>query len=438
MTAKKRAKSKAESESAVILAAGGVVWRKTRKGPVIAVIHRPRYDDWSLPKGKLKEGESFEEAALREVREETGFDVRVTDLAGETRYEYEGVHKIALYWNMQLNKEPSFKKSKEADKLEWLSLKDASQKINYEEQKDIIANLNKDRKPYLFKKLGFFRSKSIRVRRLLRSIRSLGMELERKIEYQKQEGNLDPTWANAARTLLNAAEDAMSEGNINTGWKYLHAAGRMEIFGLNEKELQIKATLLRHEAEKLSSWRKAATYDLLGDPKRPKQTISKETIYQAAVLRDEHSGNLYLKIDRRRRSLLNTFIGLSGILVLLPFLLEFKVFQDQIWNSNILWEVELFGALGALLSVSMTLTRASVKAKIPDQLIGSFVTWMRPVIGASAAVAIFIFLRANLLGSIVSSELNNSIYGILTISFVAGFSERFIIKAVGSVTKEKK
>src|SRR5205807_10525382 len=55
-----------------VLAAGGLVWRPGEDGPEIAVVHRPKYDDWSLPKGKLDEGEDFEAAALREVQEETG------------------------------------------------------------------------------------------------------------------------------------------------------------------------------------------------------------------------------------------------------------------------------------------------------------------------------------------------------------------------------
>src|SRR3990172_8766795 len=74
-----------------IPAAGGVLWRGSRgaKGESkveIAVIHRPRYDDWSLPKGKLARRESALAGAIREVREETGFKVRVGPSLGETGY----------------------------------------------------------------------------------------------------------------------------------------------------------------------------------------------------------------------------------------------------------------------------------------------------------------------------------------------------------------
>ena len=61
-----------DPEAAEVKASGGVVWRRAGDGLELAVIHRPRYDDWSLPKGKLDRGESWEDAALREVEEETG------------------------------------------------------------------------------------------------------------------------------------------------------------------------------------------------------------------------------------------------------------------------------------------------------------------------------------------------------------------------------
>ena len=79
-----------------IRAAGGVVWRHaaTFAGEPtveVAVIHRPRYDDWSLPKGKLASGESELQGAVREVLEETGYHVRVGRPLGESRYEKSGM-----------------------------------------------------------------------------------------------------------------------------------------------------------------------------------------------------------------------------------------------------------------------------------------------------------------------------------------------------------
>ncbi len=68
-----------------ILAAGGVLWRNKERRELL-LVHRSRYDDWCLPKGKLDAGESFEAAALREVAEETGYPATITGEAGEMLY----------------------------------------------------------------------------------------------------------------------------------------------------------------------------------------------------------------------------------------------------------------------------------------------------------------------------------------------------------------
>ena len=70
-----------------IRAAGGVLWRLSTDGAEILLIHRPRYDDWTLPKGKLKVHESWETAALREVLEETGYRASIMSFAGPVTYE---------------------------------------------------------------------------------------------------------------------------------------------------------------------------------------------------------------------------------------------------------------------------------------------------------------------------------------------------------------
>src|SRR5690606_11312898 len=108
-----------------IRAAGGVLWRHAPGdgGRVeVAVIHRPRYDDWSLPKGKLAAGESELEAAVREIREETGFHVRVGRPLGVTRYSKETVSgarpKVVRWWAMQ-GEGGGFSPTREVDDLVW-------------------------------------------------------------------------------------------------------------------------------------------------------------------------------------------------------------------------------------------------------------------------------------------------------------------------------
>ena len=130
----------------LIRAAGGVVWRPASApdGEVtveVAVIHRPRYDDLSLPKGKLASGESELEGAVREVLEETGFHVRVGRSLGETRYDKataDGVRpKVIRWWAMQAE-EGAFAATREVDELHWLSLADASAQLTRPTDREVL------------------------------------------------------------------------------------------------------------------------------------------------------------------------------------------------------------------------------------------------------------------------------------------------------------
>jgi len=130
----------------LIRAAGGVVWRPaespTGEATVeVAIIHRPRYDDLSLPKGKLASGESDLEGAVREVLEETGFHVRVGRPLGETRYDkstVDGVRpKVIRWWAMQAE-EGAFAATREVDALHWLSLADASAQLTRPTDREVL------------------------------------------------------------------------------------------------------------------------------------------------------------------------------------------------------------------------------------------------------------------------------------------------------------
>ena len=111
-----------------IAAAGGVVWRPGDDGPEIAVVHRPRYDDWSLPKGKLHDGEPHLVGALREIREETGFDGVAGMRLGSTSYDVclrgKTVPKTVQWWSVRAT-DGSFIPGSEVDELRWLPVKEA-------------------------------------------------------------------------------------------------------------------------------------------------------------------------------------------------------------------------------------------------------------------------------------------------------------------------
>lgn len=124
-----------------VRAAGGLVVRKRKDGIEIAVVHRPRYDDWSLPKGKLDPGESFEEGALREVEEETGLRCELGKELSPVRYrDRKGRRKIVRYWRMT----PAgggFKPNDEVDEMRWLSPKKARRLLDYDHDRRLIDEM---------------------------------------------------------------------------------------------------------------------------------------------------------------------------------------------------------------------------------------------------------------------------------------------------------
>jgi 8-oxo-dGTP pyrophosphatase MutT (NUDIX family)/phosphohistidine phosphatase SixA len=125
-----------------VRAGGGVVWRRTPDdtGVEVAIIHRPRYDDWSFPKGKVDQGESEFDAALREVLEETGYRVRPGRALGEVRYEQRNGtrrEKVVRYWAMQATG-GTFTPNHEVDELRWLGLDDVEQGLTRDTDREIF------------------------------------------------------------------------------------------------------------------------------------------------------------------------------------------------------------------------------------------------------------------------------------------------------------
>ena len=129
-----------------IRAAGGVLVRKGEDGErEVAVVHRPKYMDWSLPKGKLEADEGWKQAALREVEEETGFRAKAGRELPSTSYrDRKGRHKLVRYWLMK-PLEGGFEPHDEVDELRWLPAKKAVKKLTYDHDKELVETAMRGR-----------------------------------------------------------------------------------------------------------------------------------------------------------------------------------------------------------------------------------------------------------------------------------------------------
>ena len=123
----------------MVLAAGGIVSRSRDDGAIeIVLVHRPAYDDWAFPKGKLHEGESEAEAALREVEEETSLRCRLVHEVGVSSYrDARGRAKTVRYWAMT----PVggvLGPANEVDEARWVALADAAEVLTYERDRELL------------------------------------------------------------------------------------------------------------------------------------------------------------------------------------------------------------------------------------------------------------------------------------------------------------
>jgi len=263
---------------AVVRAAGGLLWREGKKGQTgarIAVIHRPHRKDWSLPKGKLSDGETWEACALREVREETGCEGRIASFAGAMSYVPRNSPKIVLYWHMELVREGKLesKFKDEIDEVAWLTPEEALARLDYPGERRIVERFPEGLVPRA-------RAGTPPEERLAAELLELRADLLRRVTSLKSDD--DAPGLGPAIDLVGGAEDAATNGRTEEARLLLHAARRMALLSLKQPERVLRARLLLNEAAALAPASRLAIRKLLaGDD------VSPEAVYLAAEVRDE-------------------------------------------------------------------------------------------------------------------------------------------------------
>ena len=124
----------------LVRAAGGIVWRSADGGaPEIVLVYRRVYDDWSFPKGKLHDGESDVDGAIREVLEETGLRCELGAFLGSSRYAPGGTEKEVRWWAMTSDDEAH--PTNEVDAVRWASADEARELLSYDGERQLLDSL---------------------------------------------------------------------------------------------------------------------------------------------------------------------------------------------------------------------------------------------------------------------------------------------------------
>lgn len=270
--------------------------------------------------------------------------------------------------------------------------------------------------------------------RLQSSIQRLHRTLQ-AIETNDFHNTAPPSWLISAKAHLEDATFFSKKRRYDNGWKSYQAAKYAHLSAeKNSAIIYNRAIAARREAaKKLAGWRLRAVNDLLCDRKgKLKGDIAKrlEDVISAVRLIDDEFNTVRHRILLRRRHLVNLFFIIAITLGVFVVLSAKKVLPGDLIHPFFLLAIMAAGALGATLSVALSLLRADLQAKIPTQIVGSFVVWMRPLIGAAAATATALILAISNKYNFLGISKNDYHDAALAIAVFAGFSERFIFGAM--------
>ena len=418
----------------VIEAAGGIVEAATSPGPLIAVVYRERYGgEWGLPKGKRQAGESWEDTALREVQEEIGLTPVIVGVAGATAYLAAGVPKLVLYWRMRVEhlREP-FTPNEEVTKLTWLTPERAIERLTHRAEADLVRRVfGRDsvdmRRPMAY--LNKYLVPILQYRRWKR-LASVIVVYDQELRGRAQSSSRLADGLATIQEALRSASTALENGDIDQGWKCLFNAQRLELLYLYPDELDAAAMAMRHEADKLNGWRKAAVVGLLTVKDCENQRPNR--VFRAALIRDEHYNNEAYKDGLRRGVALRLAVVLVATLLALLWLSAYlgPTFSDNNLFAT-LRSMAMVGLLGATIS-AMTDTPRLGSTRIPEMASSIRVTLLRLLIGPASAIVLYFVIQSNFYSAVFRFGQPNG-YAILVIAFAAGFSERLVLRVVETI-----
>jgi 8-oxo-dGTP diphosphatase len=344
----------------VIKAAGGILQRSTPRGDEVMIVYRKRHQDWTLPRGKVKDGESFQEAAMRQVLEETGCSCRIGNYLGTISYSDQGVPKVVLFWKMTLVEDKGITGNEEIGQALWLQLPAAIERLTHAQEKALLSRLGslprQSQSPAEPAQASLSHAAAVVLprasqpgavqdhraqSRLLRECEAFRIELS---FLERRNPRADNHWAAAAHEQLNNVLRCLESDDVEGGWFGLHAAQRYAVFGMNQTELANRAHVLREEALKINSWRGEAMEGLLS---MSDDQLIAENVADAIALRNEDASSQYNRsriIGDQLRVLLmicgtvavamSSFLFLSGRIPIVAAVLFFGLLGSTVCSAQ--------------------------------------------------------------------------------------------------------
>lgn len=437
----------APADPPVIKAAGGILQRSSPRGDEVMVVYRKRHQDWTLPRGKVKDGESFQEAAVREVLEETGCSCRIGNYLGTISYSSQGVPKVVLFWKMAVIDEKGVFNPEEISEAVWLPIPTAIERLSYAQEKALLSRLGSSQKepasarapapvaepptqppPALQLPAQQLPATSTQkysaedrhaYSRLMREAEAFRVELgflERRNSYA------DNAWATAAHEQLSNVQRCLESNDIEDGWFCLYAAQRYAVFGMNQSELANQAYMLREEVARVASWRGNAIDHLLAVSY---EQLTPERVADAMALRNADSiyQSYRTQATGDQLRILVVVCGLAAI-SLVPFMFLYRYIP-------MIAAVLFFGLLGATFCSVQSLIRGRNESVTHNSL----VTLTPVLFGAVCGMAGYALYEYMAVLTFHSGERHTS--AIMAVSFLFGCLGQRLLARISGIRKKR-